>query len=125
MRERHGQPGDPLFPTRTGTQLTRDAVERRLAKHLSTARDQCPTLRTKRVSMHVLRHTAAMMLLTAGIDTSTIALWLGHEQERTTHVYLHADLTLKQRALDRTTPPNAHPGRYRVPDSLLAFLDSL
>ncbi len=125
MRERQGQPADPLFPTRASRPLTRDAVERRLAKHLNTARNRCPTLRTKRVSMHVMRHTAAMMLLTAGIDTSTIALWLGHEQERTTHVYLHADLALKQRALDRTTPPDARPGRYRAPDALLAFLDSL
>ena len=124
-RERGGQPADPLFPTRTGRQLTRDAVERRLAKHLQAAQRNCPTLRSKRVSMHTLRHTAAMMLLTAGVDTSTIALWLGHEQERTTHIYLHADLALKQRALDRTTPPAGRPGRYRPPDSLLAFLDNL
>jgi len=124
-RERAGQPADPLFPTRTGRPLTRDAVERRLAKHLQAAQRNCPTLRSKRVSMHVLRHTAAMMLLTAGVDTSTIALWLGHEQERTTHIYLHADLALKQRALDRTTPPDGRPGRYRPPDTLLAFLDNL
>ena len=124
-RERGGLPADPLFPTRTGTLLSRDAVERRLAKHLEIARRDCPTLRSKRVSMHVLRHTSAMMLLTAGIDTSTIALWLGHEQERTTHIYLHADLALKQRALDRTTPPGSRPGRYRPPDSLLNFLDNL
>jgi integrase/recombinase XerD len=124
-RERQGQPEDPLFPTRTGGRLTRDAVERRLAKHLQTAELQCPTLRSKRVSMHTLRHTAAMMLLTAGVDTSTTALWLGHEQERTTHIYLHADLALKQRTLDRATPPNARPGRYRPPDRLLAFLEDL
>jgi integrase/recombinase XerD len=124
-RERQGQPADPLFPTRTGRPLTRDAVERRLAKHIQAAKRNCPTLRSKRVSMHVLRHTAAMMLLSAGIDTSTIALWLGHEQERTTHIYLHADLALKQRTLDRTTPPDSRPGRYRPPDSLLAFLDDL
>jgi len=125
MRERAGQPADPLFPTRNGRPLTRDAVERRLAKHLQAAQRNCPTLRSKRVSMHVLRHTAAMMLLTAGVDTSTIALWLGHEQERTTHIYLHADLALKQRALDRTTPQDGRPGRYRAPDRLLAFLASL
>jgi integrase/recombinase XerD len=64
-------------------------------------------------------------VLGAGIDTSTIALWLGHEQERTTHVYLHADLALKQRTLDRITPPSGHPGRYRAPDSIIAFLDAL
>jgi integrase/recombinase XerD len=66
-----------------------------------------------------------MMLLNAGIDTATIALWLGHEQERTTRVYLHADLELKQRVLDQATPPNGRPGRYRAPDPMLAFLDSL
>jgi site-specific recombinase XerD len=125
QRERHGKPNDPLFPSRTGGPLTRDAVERRLAKHIQTAQRKCPTLRSKHVTMHVLRHTAAMMLLSAGIDTSTIALWLGHEQERTTHIYLHADLALKQRALDRATPPASRPGRYRTPDSLLAFLNSL
>jgi integrase/recombinase XerD len=85
----------------------------------------CPTLRSKRITMHVLRHTAAMTLLNAGVDTSTIALWLGHEQERTTHVYLHADLALTQRTLDRITPATGHPGRYRAPDSVIAFLDNL
>jgi integrase/recombinase XerD len=75
--------------------------------------------------MHVLRHTTAMTLLGAGIDTSTIALWLGHEQERTTHVCLHADLALKQRTLDRITPRSGHPGRYRALDTLLAFLEGL
>jgi site-specific recombinase XerD len=124
-RERRGYPADPLFPTRTGRPLTRDAIERRLAKHVSSAELRCSTLRSKRISMHVLRHTAAMMLLTAGVDTSTIALWLGHEQERTAHIYLHADLAIKQRALDRVTPPNGRPGRYRPPDRLLAFLQDL
>jgi site-specific recombinase XerD len=125
MRERQGQPADALFPSRDGGPLTRDAIERRLAKHTATARRKCPTLNTKRVTMHILRHTAAMMLLTAGIDTTTIALWLGHEQERTTRVYLHADLALKQRVLDQATPPSGKPGRYRASDSLLTFLDRL
>jgi integrase/recombinase XerD len=124
-RERAGLPADPLFPTRTGRPLTRDAIERRLAKHVSSAEPRCPALHTKRVSMHVLRHTAAMMLLNAGVDTSTIALWLGHEQERTAHIYLHADLAIKQRALDRVTPPDGRLGRYRPPDRLLAFLQDL
>ncbi len=126
MRELRAQPADPLFPSRDGGPLTRDAIERRLAKHIATAQRNCPTLRTKRVTMHVLRHTAAMMLLTAGIDTTTIALWLGqHEQERTTRVYLHADLGLKQRVLDQATPPNGRPGHYRARDTVLKFLDSL
>jgi site-specific recombinase XerD len=125
MRESDVDPASPLFPSRDGGPLTRDAIERRLAKHVATARRTCPTVRSKRITMHVLRHTAAMTLLNAGIDTSTIALWLGHEQERTTHVYLHADLELKQRTLDRITPPSGHPGRYRAPDSITAFLDDL
>jgi integrase/recombinase XerD len=104
MRERQGQPAEPLFPSRDDGPLTRDAIERRLAKHVAAAQRNCQTLRTKRVTMHVFRHTAAMMLLTAGIDTTTIALWLGHEQQRTTRFYLHADLGLKQRVLDQTTP---------------------
>ncbi|MGZ6572360.1 MAG: tyrosine-type recombinase/integrase [Solirubrobacteraceae bacterium] len=125
LRESADKPASPLFPSLHGGPLTRDAIERRLAKHVATARRGCPTLRSKRVSMHVFRHTAAMTLLCAGVDTSTIALWLGHEQERTTHVYLHADLALKQRTLDRITPPDGHPGRYRAPDTLLAFLEGL
>ena len=125
MREHADQPASPLFPSRHGGPLTRDGIERRLAKHVATAQRGCPTLRSKRVTMHALRHTTAMTLLNAGIDTATIALWLGHEQERTTHVYLHADLALKQRTLDRITPPNGHPGRYRAPDTLLAFLEGL
>jgi integrase/recombinase XerD len=126
MRESASQPdGSPLFPSRHGGPLSRDGIERRLVKHVATARRACPTLRGKRVDMHTLRHTAAMTLLNAGIDTSTIALWLGHEQERTTHVYLHADLALKQRTLDRITPPGGHPGRHRTPDTLLAFLEGL
>jgi integrase/recombinase XerD len=125
LREQQAQPADPLFPSRDGGPLTRDAIERRLAKHTAAAQHDCPTLGAKRVTMHVLRHTAAMMLLTAGIDTTTIALWLGHEQERTTRVYLQADLGLKQRVLDQATPPNGRPGRYRARDAVLEFLDSL
>ena len=125
LRETTNQPGSPLFPSRDGGTLTRDAIERRLAQHVDTAQQACPALRSKRVTMHTLRHTAAMNLLTAGVDTSTIALWLGHEQERTTHIYLHADLELKQRTLDRITPPEGHPGRYRAPDTLLGFLEGL
>ena len=124
-RENADQPTDPLFASSHGGPVTRDAIERRLAKHVTTARRGCPTLRAKRVSMHVLRHTCAMNLLTAGVDTATIALWLGHEQERTTHIYLHADLERKQRALDRITPPDGHPGRYRAPDTIIDFLDNL
>ena len=75
--------------------------------------------------MHTLRHTAAMRLLLAGNDITVIALWLGHEQITTTHIYLHADLTHKQQAIDRTRPLAAKPGRYQPPDTLLAFLQAL
>lgn len=125
LRETSDQPGSPLFPSRDGGTLTRDAIERRLAQHVKTAQQTCMSLRSKRVTMHTMRHTAAMNLLAAGVDTSTIALWLGHEQERTTHIYLHADLELKQRILDRITPPEGRPSRYRAPDTLLAFLEGL
>lgn len=74
---------------------------------------------------HTLRHSAAMALLHAGVDTSVIALWLGHEDLASTQVYLHADMTLKEHALARVQPHDTSPGRYRAPDSLLAFLDGL
>lgn len=125
LDERAGQPGDPLFPTRTGTRLSRDAVERRVTKHVATAANGCPSLRHKRVTAHTLRHSAAMQLRRAGVDTSVIALWLGHEQVETTQIYVSADLALKERALARTTPPGTEPGRYQPPDALLAFLHSL
>jgi integrase/recombinase XerD len=124
-RELDENPGSPLFPSRDGGHLSRDAVERRLATHVDAARNSCPSLWAKHITMHVLRHTSAMNLRAAGVDTATIALWLGHAQERTTHIYLHADLALKQRTLDRITPPTGKPGRYKAPDRILRFLDSL
>jgi integrase/recombinase XerD len=125
LAERAGQPGQPLFPNRTGGRLSRDAVERRLARHTATAAARCPSLNAKTITAHTLRHTAAMRLLHAGTDTSVIALWLGHEQAQTTQIYLHADLALKERALSRTKPPDARPGRYQPPDQLLAYLEAL
>jgi len=126
VTERNGQPDDALFPAREGGHLSTDAVARLLDKHLATARLRCPSLRTKRVTPHVLRHTAAMSLLQAGVDTSVIALWLGHANTQATQVYLHADLDMKERALARTAPPEAGGrGRYRPPDPLLAFLEAL
>jgi integrase/recombinase XerD len=86
---------------------------------------RCPGLHQKKVTLHTLRHTAAMQLLHAGVDTTVIALWLGHERVETTGIYLHADMALKERALARTTPPDTKPGRYRPPDKLLAFLEAL
>lgn len=125
LTERGGASTDPLFPTWTGRQLSRDAIEDRIAQHTSTAAASCPSLGTKTVTAHVLRHTAAMRLLEAGVDTTVIALWLGHEQVDTTAIYLHAHLGIKERALARSHPPAAPPGRYRPPDGLLAFLEAL
>lgn len=127
LRERGGQPSDPLFPNRNGSHLTRGAIWRLVAKHTAAAAEHCPSLVTKNITPHTLRHTAAMRLLhaSAPVDIATIALWLGHETLETTNKYLHADMELKRRALDRTALPNVKPGRYRPPDSLLAFLESL
>jgi len=125
LAERRGLATDPLFPTRSGTRLSRDAIERRLAKYVQLAEVACPSLKQKNVTMHVLRHTAAMRLLRAGVETSVIALWLGHEQVDTTQIYLHADMEIKERALAATAPVNAAPGRFRPGDKLLAFLENL
>jgi integrase/recombinase XerD len=125
LHESGGEPNNPIFATCTGRMLSRDALESRLRIHVFAAASACPTLRKKRVTLHVLRHTAAMRLLHAGVDTSVIALWLGHEQVETTQAYLHADLALKERALARTAPVHARPGRYRASDRLLAFLEAL
>ncbi len=125
LTERAGQPADPLFPTSQGNQLSRDALEHRLAKHVTTANSTAPTLAQKKITMHVLRHTAAMRLLHAGVDTSVIALWLGHQGTDTTQIYIHADLAVKEQALARTTPPNSTPGRYQPQDTTLAFLQNL
>ena len=125
LAERGDNPDQPLFPTRTGGPLSHDALEHRLAKHTAHAAQHCPSLSSKNITAHVLRHTAAMRLLQAGVDTSVIALWLGHEQVETTQIYLHADLALKERALARTAPTASKPGRYRPPDKLIAFLEAL
>jgi len=116
---------DLVFPTRDGTRMSTDAVAQRLKVHVAAATTTAPTLKTKIISPHVLRHTAAMRLLRAGIDTTVIALWLGHESPETTLIYLHADLALKERALERVRPTGIQPGRYAPEDSLIAFLEGL
>ena len=115
-----------LFPNARGGRLSADSVQYLVRKYARVAAVRCPTLRGKRVSPHVLRHSAAMELLAAGVDSSVIALWLGHESVNTTQIYLHAHLALKEAALARTTPPNVRrPGRFRPDDELLAFLSAL
>jgi integrase/recombinase XerD len=125
IREDDGEPATALFPGPRGQSLTRSAIEHLVTRHATTAAASCPSLRDKHISPHTLRHTAAMQLLHAGVDITVIALWLGHESTETTQIYLHADLTLKERALARTTQPGTTPGRYKPPDALLAFLESL
>lgn len=125
MYESLSKPTDLIFPTRTGKALSRDAIERRLTHHEHAAGLTCPSLNAKHVTAHVLRHTAAMRLLEAGIDTTVIALWLGHERVDTTAIYLHAHLDIQEKALACTTPPNIETGRYRPNDTLLAFLEAL
>jgi site-specific recombinase XerD len=125
LAERAGGPTDPLFPTRTGRRLSRDAVERHVATHAAVAAQRCRSLKSKKLHPHVLRHTCAMSLLHAQVDTAVIALWMGHADTRSTAPYLHADLAIKERALARTTPTTIRPGRYRPSDRILAFLEEL
>ncbi len=125
LAERQGHPDEPLFSTRTGHALSRDAIEHRLVHYVAQACVACPSLRSKQVSAHTLRHTAAMRLLLAGVDVAVIALWLGHEQVATTAIYLHADMTQKERAIARTRPLGIKPGRYHPSDTVLAFLEAL
>lgn len=125
LRERRAEPTDPLFPAARGGPLSRDGVAYLLTKHVVVAGRSCPSLQRKRVSPHVLRHSTAMDLLHHGVDSSVIALWLGHESVETTQIYLHASMQLKERALARTTPLGVRVRRYRPDDRVLAFLSSL
>ena len=125
LRKRQGQPCDPLFPSARGTHLSHDGLHYLLSKHLATARQCCPSLVKKKVTPHVLRHTAAMALLQNGVDRAVIALWLGHESVETTYICLHADLKLKEQALAKTTPTNIPLARFKPHDTLLSFLNNL
>jgi site-specific recombinase XerD len=125
LKERQGCGADVVFPSRRGGPLSRDAVERLVSKYATKGEQPCPSLKGKKVSPHVLRHTTAVELLRAGVDRSVIALWLGHESVETTQMYLDADLSIKQTALERTDPLRVGPGRYQPDDGLLAFLASL
>jgi site-specific recombinase XerD len=125
LTERSARPGSALFCGPHGQPLSRDALEHRLTKHLTTAAANQPSLAAKHVTMHTLRHTAAMNLLAAGVDVSVIALWLGHADTHSTDAYLHADMAIKQAAIDRTRPPNVKPGTYQPQPDILAWLTSL
>jgi site-specific recombinase XerD len=125
LRESPKVASRPLFPSARGAHLSAHGVHYLLSKHVSAATSRCVSLKHKRVSPHVLRHTTAMDLLQEGVEQSGIAMWLGHESIETTQIYLDANLELKQRMLDKTTPPKGKPGRYRPDDKLLEFLKNL
>jgi integrase/recombinase XerD len=118
-------PSDPAFPTVRGTVMSHDALQNLLNKHVAVARRRCASLRKKHVTAHMLRHSLAMRLLQNGVDRSVIALWLGHESAETTDMYLHADMTLKERALQKTGASSARAHRYRPDDRVMAFLRNL
>ena len=125
FRECPDEPATPVFPSSRGGTMSRDAVEQLVARHQRTAERHCPSMKRKKVTPHVLRHTAAMQLLQHGIDRAIIALWLGHDSVETTQMYLHADLRLKEEALSKIKPLDIKPGRFRPDDKLLAFLEGL
>ncbi|MEO7699612.1 MAG: site-specific integrase [Opitutus sp.] len=125
MRELDEDDDRYLFPSGRGGRLSADAVQHLVAKHVMAARATCPSLKTKRVTPHVLRHTAAMELLQAGVDRSMIAIWLGHESLDTTQSYLDANLALKEAVLAKVQPIQSRSGKYRPDDQLLSYLKSL
>lgn len=125
LRRADSRPDAPLFPNRDGTTLSRSGVEKRLRAAVMIAAERCPSLTQRRISPHTLRHTTAMHLLQSGVDITVIALWLGHQSPATTHLYLEADLTMKEQALKRVQEPPRNSQRFRPSDHLLAFLDGL
>ncbi len=125
LREQRFGPTDFVFPSRRGGGLSRDAVESLVHKYTRLASTSCPSLRGKRVTPHVLRHTTAVELLRAGNDATVVALYLGHESFETTRIYVDADLTLKERAIARAAPPNIGRRRFQPGDALLAYLTRL
>jgi site-specific recombinase XerD len=125
LREPTRGDGQVLFPNSRGTRLSPDGVNYLLVRHTTVAAKVCPSLKGKRVTVHVLRHTMALDLLQAGVDRAVIALWLGHESVETTQIYLEATLSMKEEALSKTIPLKGKFGRYRPGDRLLGFLNNL
>ena len=125
LREPPRGDGQVLFPNARGTRLSPDGVHYLLVRHVKAATKVCPSLKSKRVTVHVLRHTMAMDLLQGGVDRSVIALWLGHESVETTQIYLEATLAMKEKALGKTKSLEGKFKRYRPGDQLLGFLNNL
>lgn len=125
LRELEIKTTEFVFPSIRGTPLSSDGLDYILQQSVKRAAEACPSLLTKRVTPHVVRHTCAMHLLQAGNDMAVIALWLGHESIETTHIYVEADLAMKERALERIAPGDSPVRRFKPDDALLAFLASL
>ena len=125
LSEKNGLPMDPLFPNARGMRMSRDGIEYILRKHVRRAAQKCPSLKKKKISPHVLRHTTAMSMLQSGIDRSVIALWLGHENLETVNIYVRANLKMKQQALDKMAPLEIKPNRFTPDDKILEFLKNL
>lgn len=125
IKEQGGDQSSFLFPSSRGGRLSADAVQYVVAKQVAAGQRTCPSLMKKRVTPHVLRHTAAMELLQAGVDRALIAIWLGHESLDTTQIYLDANLQLKEAILAKMNPLQSKPGRYRPGDQLMSYLKTL
>lgn len=119
------EPSTPVFTNQSGTRLSRSGVEKRLRRATREAETVCPSLRGRKISPHVFRHTTAMHLLQAGVDITAIALWLGHESPLTTHKYVEADLEMKKKTLSRLKAPTAKLSTFVPKDTLLAFLEAI
>ena len=115
----------PLLPNREGQAMSRSNVVQRLELAVARAANQVPSIVKKRISPHIIRHTTAMHLLQSGVPFNVIALWLGHESTTTTHRYVEADLTMKEKALARLEAPDTTIRRFKAPDLLMRFLQTL
>lgn len=117
--------GAALLPNRSGNSMTRSNVAQRLELAVERAQTQLPDLKKRQISPHLVRHTTAMHLLQSGVPFNVIALWLGHESTTTTHRYVEANLAMKEKALARLEAPDTKLRRFRAPDALMHFLQTL
>lgn len=125
LRRTHFAPEQRLFPNRSCGPMTRTGITDRLKLAVETAANRCSQLKNRRISPHIVRHATAMHMLQAGIDITVIALWLGHESPATTHMYVEADLAMKERALNKLQAPSIKKRRFQPTDRLLEFLNGL